>query len=72
MLKNRNYSGGMASMEKAKSFMVIADAETGKVIKEGPAGDEIWPPVWSADGKAAGYGARQGRELWWRVEKLGE
>ena len=49
--------------------MAVADAETGKVIKEGRVGDEIWPPVWSADGKAAGYGARIGRELWWKVEK---
>jgi len=40
-------------MEEGKRFIVIADAETGKVIKEGPVGDEIWPPVWSADGKGS-------------------
>jgi hypothetical protein len=57
-------------MEKARRFIVIADAGTGKVIKEGPIGDEIWPPVWSADSKAVGYGAKIGRELWWKVEKL--
>ena len=47
-------------MENAKRFIVIADAETGKVIKEGRMGDEVWPPVWSADGKAVAYGARIG------------
>lgn len=26
--------------------------------------------VFSADSKSAAYGARIGRELWWRVEKL--
>jgi len=53
-----------------KRFIVVADTETGKVIKEGPVGDEIWPPVWSADGKAAAYGARIGRELWWKVQPV--
>lgn len=60
------------TMENPKRFIVIADADTGKVIKEGQVGDEIWPLVWSADGKTAAYGARIGRELWWKVEKLGE
>jgi len=57
-------------MEAAKRFIVIADAETGKVIKEGRAGDEVWPSVWSADGKQVAYGARIGRELWWKVERV--
>lgn len=56
----------------SQTLIVIADAETGKVIKEGRVGDEIWQPVWSADSKTAAYGARLGRELWWKVEKPGE
>ena len=64
------YRARKGSMEKARRFIVIADAETGKVRKEGPIGEEIWPPVWSVDSKVVGYGAKNGRELWWKVEKL--
>ena len=52
------YRARTGPMEKAKRFIVVADAETGKIIKEGHVGDEIWPPVWSTDGKTIGYGAR--------------
>ena len=69
---SRYYGGKADGLEEARRFIVIADAETGKVIKEGRVGDEVWPPVWSADGKTAAYGARIGGELWWKVEKLGE
>jgi Tol biopolymer transport system component len=55
---------------QGERFIVIANPETGKVIKEGPVCDEVWPPVFSADGKWAAYGARIGRELWWKVQTL--
>lgn len=29
--------------------------------------DQVGPPVFSADGKQIAFGARQGRELWWRI-----
>ena len=64
------YRARTGSIDKAKRFIVTADADTGNVIRKGPVCDEIWPPVWSADGKNVGYGARIGRELWWKVENL--
>jgi len=62
--------GSSPQGEKAERFIVIADANTGAVIKEGPVCDEIWQPVLSADGKFVCHGARIGRELWWKIADL--
>jgi len=47
-------------------FIVIADANTGSVLREGLVCDEVWEPVISPDGKFVCYGARIGKELWWK------
>jgi len=60
--------GSSPQGEKAERFIVVGDAVTGEVIKEGPVCDEVWQPVISADGKYVCYGARIGRELWWKVQ----
>jgi len=45
-----------------KELVVLAD-------QRGPAFDEIRDPVFSADGQALWYGARDGKQLWWKVMK---
>jgi hypothetical protein len=42
-------------------WMIVVDGA------ENPAADELWPPIFSADGTQVGYGARIGDELWWKV-----
>ena len=37
---------------------------------ESPGFDDVGPPVFAADGKRLAFGARVGRELWWKVLAL--
>jgi hypothetical protein len=50
-------------------FVVQANAR-GQTIREHPHYQAVFDFVFSPDGRQVGYGVRDGRELWWRVEKL--
>jgi hypothetical protein len=30
----------------------------------------VYPPVFTADGGSVAYGTKDGKEIWWKVEKL--
>jgi Tol biopolymer transport system component len=50
-------------------FVVQANARA-QTIREHPHYQAVFDFVFSPDGRQVGYGVRQGRELWWKVEKL--
>jgi len=54
---------------KDSYFAVVGNAALSKIRKSAPY-DRIWSPRFSPDGKQVLYGARSGRELWWKVEPL--
>jgi hypothetical protein len=49
--------------ENKKMFIVIGE-------KRGPEFDAIFHPYFSSDGTRIAYGAKQGREYWWRVMEV--
>lgn len=56
--------------QDGKRFVVVADPQTGKVIKEHPRYERVFDPVFTTDGPAVAYGVKDGNQLWWKVEKL--
>jgi len=52
-----------------KRYAVIADLSA-KTLKENAVCDGVWDVSFSSDGKSVSYGAMNGQELWWKVEKL--
>lgn len=56
--------------QDGKRFVVVADPKTGKVIREHPPYERVFEPVLTADGKSVAYGVMDGKQLWWKVEKL--
>jgi hypothetical protein len=60
--------------EDGRLLAYRASDETGWRIRAGDAQteafDEVGPPRFSKDGKHVAFGARSGRELWWRVLQL--
>lgn len=52
-----------------KRFVVVADT-TGKTIKTHPAYEQVFDVVFTADGKSAAYGVKDGNKLIWKVEAL--
>ena len=55
--------------QDGKRFLVVADTSVG-TIRQHQAYDMVYPPVFTADGTSVAYGAKLGRELWWKVENL--
>jgi len=54
-----------------KRFVVVTDRD-GNVINQHPAYEQVFQPVFTADGKSIAYGVKDGNKLIWKVEKLGE
>ncbi|MEI6305661.1 MAG: hypothetical protein WCP33_02465, partial [Deltaproteobacteria bacterium] len=52
-----------------KRFLVVSDLK-GKVLRQYQNYDMVFQPVFTEDGSAVAYGALDGNELWWKVEKL--
>jgi len=55
--------------QDGKRFVVIA-AASGRNIRPQQRYELVYPPVFTADGTSVAYGVKDGRELWWKVEKL--
>ena len=51
-------------------FVVVADAKDGRIIKQYPPYEKVFQPVFTATGKAIGYGIKDGNKLVWKVEPL--
>lgn len=49
--------------------MIVAD-ENGKTISQHPSYEQVFQPVFTADGKSVAYGVKDGNKLIWKVEKL--
>ena len=52
-----------------KRFVAVADSG-GKSIKTYPAYEQVFPVVFTDDGKSAAYGVKDGQKLIWKVEAL--
>jgi len=55
--------------QDGKRFVVVA-AANGSNIRPQQRYELVYPPVFTADGTSVAYGVKDGRELWWKVEKL--
>lgn len=53
-----------------RRFVVAANTE-GKTIRQQPAYEQVFQPVFTPDGKSIAYGVKDGNQLIWKVEKLG-
>lgn len=53
------YKGGVST----RQYIVVGD-------QKGPDFDDVGPPIFSPDGKRVAYGARKGRQLWWKVTEV--
>jgi len=56
--------------QDGKRFIVVADAATGKVVREHSRNERVFEPTFTPDGKSVAYGAMNGKQLWWKVENL--
>lgn len=52
-----------------RRFMVIADVNGTVIAKHAPY-EQVFQPVFTADGKSVAYGVQDGRKLIWKVERL--
>ncbi len=52
-----------------KRFVVVADAD-GRTIRQHSAYEQVFPVLFTADGKSIAYGVKDGRQLVWKVEPL--
>ncbi|MBI5740786.1 MAG: hypothetical protein HZA16_08690 [Nitrospirae bacterium] len=50
-------------------FVVVADPD-GRTLNRHPAYEQVFQPVFTADGKSIAYGVKDGNKLIWKVEKL--
>jgi hypothetical protein len=50
-------------------FVVVADAK-GQTLREHSPYEQVFPVLFTADGKASAYGVKLGRQLLWKVEAL--
>jgi len=56
--------------QAGKRFVVVADAVTGTVVREHQRYERVFEPSFTPDGKSVAYGVMDGKQLWWKVEKL--
>jgi WD40 repeat protein len=52
-----------------KRFLVVSDTK-GVVVRQHRNYDMVFQPTFTPDGKSVAYGVLDGKELWWKVEKL--
>lgn len=50
-------------------FVVVADA-SGKTLRQHAPYEQVFPVLFTADGKSVAYGAKDGKQLAWKVEPL--
>lgn len=55
--------------QDGKRFVVVADAN-GTNIRRHQSYELVYPTVFTTDGTSVAYGVKNGKELWWKVEKL--
>ena len=55
--------------QDGKRFVVVADAN-GKVIRQHPAYEQVFPVAFTADGNSVAYGVKDGRKLIWKVDPV--
>jgi len=56
--------------KEGKRFVVTADAKDGRVINQHPSYEQVSQPMFTANGKAVGYGIKDGNKLIWKVTPL--
>lgn len=56
--------------KEGKRFVVLADAKTGRTIRQYPSYEQVFPVVFTEDGKSIAYGIKDGNKLIWKVERL--
>lgn len=56
--------------EAGRRFVVIADAKTGKTIRQSQSYEMVFPVTFTDDGKSIAYGVKDGQKLVWKVERL--
>jgi hypothetical protein len=52
-----------------KRFVVVADRD-GKVLRQHPGYEQVFPVRFLEDGRSIGYGVKDGQQLCWKVEAL--
>lgn len=52
-----------------KRFVVVADLD-GKTIREHSAHEQVFPVLFTTDGRSVAYGIKEGRQLIWKAEAL--
>lgn len=66
-------SGGNLVVYRARNngerYVVTADLQA-RTVREHPHYEGVWEVVLFPDGKSIGYGAKQGNDLWWKVEPV--
>ncbi len=55
--------------KNGKRFVVVEDAD-GNVLRRHPVYEQVYQPVFTADGRSVAYGVKDGNKLIWKVEKL--
>jgi hypothetical protein len=50
-------------------FVVVANT-IGKTIRQHQSYELVFAPIFTADNRSVAYGVKDGKELWWKVEKL--
>lgn len=55
--------------QDGKRFVVVADVN-GESVRRHQSYELVFAPVFTAESRSVAYGVKDGRELWWKVEKL--
>jgi len=55
--------------QDGKRFVVVADVN-GKIMRRHQSYELVFAPVFTAESRSVAYGVKDGRELWWKVERL--
>jgi len=55
--------------QDGKRFVVVADS-AGTIIRKHQDYELVFPLVFTTEGSSVAYGVKDGKELWWKVEKL--
>lgn len=55
--------------QSGRRFVVVADRK-GRTARQHPAHEQVFPVLFTADGKSTAYGVKDGRQLRWTVEAL--
>ena len=56
--------------KEGKRFAVVADAASGKTVRQHPSYEQVSDVLFSTDGKSVEYGVKDGNRLLWKIEAL--